>query len=66
MKEIKVTVHPDNKTVDAYDYGPTVVLIYPFKVQDSDMSIVTKSDGFRFKRKITGETNPLFFQYHRI
>lgn len=66
MKKIRVYVQPDNKIVKAYAYGPEVVLIYPAKVQDSDSTIVTNEVGYRFRRKITGEQNPLFFQFHRI
>lgn len=66
MKKIEVSVYPDNKTVKAYDYGPTVLLIYPTMVWDTDESICTNEKGYRFKRKITGEENPLFFQYHAI
>ena len=66
MQKIQVFTYPDNKVVEAYNYAPTVVLIFPHKVSNSDISIVTNDVGYRFKRKITGETNPLFFQYHRI
>ncbi len=66
MDKIKVDVYPDDKCVDAYAYAPTVILIYPHKVWNRDESVVTNATGCRFKRKITGEENPLFFQYHRI
>ena len=66
MQKIIVSVYPDNKTVEAYNYGPTVILIYSTKVQNSDTSIATNDAGYRFQRKITGEMNPLFFQYHQI
>ena len=66
----KITVShgesPYKKNVEAYWYGPTVLLIYATKVIDSDEMIMTNEAGYRFKRKITGEANPLFFQFHKI
>lgn len=63
MENIEVEVYPDRKTVKAYRYSDNVIII-PGTVIDTDESVVTDIDGFRYKRKIVPGSS--LFEYWRI
>lgn len=68
MKKITVKVHPDNKVTVAYTYGETVLLVSARTVWDTDSSIVTNPEGYRFRRFIREGEGPcsMLWEYRRI
>jgi len=68
MEDIQVEVYPDGKTVKAFRYAPTVILVMKGTVYDTDESIVTDANGYRHKRHLyAGETEwSVFSEYRRI
>ncbi len=66
MDKITVSVYPDNKKVLGYRYAPYVILIYCSSVTNSDESIITDLNGFRYKRHIKELQGNLFFEYRKI
>lgn len=63
MTDILVMVYPDNRIVKAYRYAPSVVLVPRGSACDSDESIVTDSNGFRYKRHIREGEGPFNAHY---
>jgi len=67
MDKILVQVFPDNTKVVGYRYAESVVLILSGKIRDTDQSIATDSEGFRYKRYLyPGCSGSLFAEYRRI
>jgi len=67
MEETTVYVHPDNKSVKAYRYAPTVILVQASTVNNTNESIVTDIDGFRYKRSICAKYSKSYFnEYYKI
>lgn len=68
MKEIMVDVHPDGKKVKAFVYAPAVLLVYAKSVWNTDSSIITDPEGFRYRRRVAAEetAHTLFFSYEKI
>lgn len=62
---MKIVVKTDyNHNVIAYQIVPWLLLIQAGKVRDSDDSIVTDQDGFRYRRQVrAGQSR--FFEYWR-
>lgn len=52
MKSEIVKVYPDDKKVLAYRYADTCMLVIASKVRDTDASIITDNEGYRYKRVI--------------
>ena len=66
MDDIKVKVYPDNRTVSAFRYAPTVILVRAKSVRDTDQSIVTDEFGRRYKRHVNETSGSYFFEYRMI